>query len=120
MLAELFLENRSGLLVLAALLYMLVLRRIDRKETRTRPLSDEEFLIKFARMNNTSEFELFRRAGEDWHVGADAAGSDFNHYVKTGDLPHYVMDFIRKKRKEIGEPLRPPHFLGGGSLPWLK
>jgi hypothetical protein len=85
-----------ALAFLAALLYFEVMRRLDRYWANRTPLSDEERLWNHARNQGISEHEVFKRAAATWNLGPQVADADFNTYLKTDSLPHYVRDYLRK------------------------
>lgn len=85
-----------ALAFLAALLYFEVMRRLDKYWANRTPLSDEERLWNHARNQGISEHEVFIRAAEGWSLGPQKADADFNDYLKTAILPHYVRDYLRK------------------------
>jgi hypothetical protein len=76
-----------------------LLRRLENFWLTRRPLSDEEFLAHLARKQNTSEYEIFFRAAKDWAALRGRVEEQFNAYLKTGQMPHYVRDYVRKARK---------------------
>jgi hypothetical protein len=84
---------------LAALAYFELMRRLDRYWARRTPLSDEERLWNHARNQGVSEHEIFKRAAATWSLGAQTADADFNTYLKTDVLPHYVRDYLRKLKR---------------------
>ena len=84
------------LAILAALAYFELMRRLDRYWANRTPLTDEERLWNHARNQGISEHEIFKRAAAAWTLGPQKADTDFNAYLKTGDLPHYVRDYLRK------------------------
>ena len=84
------------LAILAALLYFEVMRRLDNYWANRTPLTDEERLWNHARSRGVSEHEIFIRAAANWSLSVDHADTDFNAYLKTGMLPHYVRDYLRR------------------------
>jgi hypothetical protein len=84
------------LVFLAALLYFEVMRRLDRYWANRTPLSDEERLWNHARNQGISEHEVFRRAAATWTLDPEIADADFNDYLKSDTIPHYVRDYLRK------------------------
>ena len=84
------------LAILAVLAYFELMRRLDRYWANRTPLTDEERLWNHARNQGISEHEVFKRAAAGWSRGPQTADADFNAYLKTGDLPHYVRDYLRK------------------------
>jgi hypothetical protein len=84
------------LVILAAVLYFEVMRRLDRYWANKTPLSDEERLWNHARNQGISEHEVFKRAAAGWSLGPQTADADFNAYLQSNILPHYVRDYLRK------------------------
>lgn len=84
------------LYLLAAIAYFEVLRRLDRYWANRTPLTDEERLWNHARNQAISEHEVFKRAAATWTLGPRTADADFSDYLKTGIMPHYVRDYLRK------------------------
>ncbi len=96
---ELFLTYwKAGIAVIAVVIFFETLRRLERHWERKRPVSDEEYLTRMARHRRTSEFELFHISSKQWQVPPSAIETDFNHYLTTGHMPHYVRDYVRKAR----------------------
>ncbi len=84
------------LVILAPLLYFEVMRRLDKYWANRTPLSDEERLWNHARNQGISEHEVFKRAAAGWSRNPEIADADFKAYLKSGILPHYVRDYLRK------------------------
>jgi predicted AAA+ superfamily ATPase len=76
-----------------------LLLRLQNYWARRRPLSDEEYLAYLARKQNTSEYEIFIREATHWAQRKSRAEEQFKIYLKTGQMPHYVRDYVRKARK---------------------
>lgn len=83
---------------LAALAYFELLRRLDRRWAKRRPLTDEEVLAHHARNAGISEYDVFHLAAPHWSVSRTRAEEDFETYLKKGLLPHYVRDYVRHIR----------------------
>jgi hypothetical protein len=81
---------------LAAIAYFEIMRRLDRYWAKRTPLTDEERLWNHARRQAISEHEVFKLAAQTWSIGPQTADADFADYLKTGVLPHYVRDYLRK------------------------
>ena len=81
---------------LAAVVYFEVMRRLDRYWANRTPLTDEERLWNHARTKGISEHDVFTLAAATWTLGPSTADADFNDYLKTGCMPHYVRDYLRK------------------------
>jgi hypothetical protein len=104
-----------------AFVYLQLIRHLDKRSCRKRPLTDEEFLAKMALVLDCTELDIFKRAAQEWHVAPDRVEGDFTQYLQEGCLPHYVNDFIRKTKQTSAAKMRPPFCLhGGGYLPWLQ
>ncbi len=104
----------------AAFLYLLILRNVDKRVARKRPLSVEELLTKLARTTEHNEYDLFCLSGEEWNIMKPQIEKDFKTYLLQGDIPYYVNHYIRKIQKDSGNAYQPPFLLGGGYMPWLK
>ena len=99
-----------------AIAYVLGRKYIERRERRTRLISDEEYLASVATGMNCSEYDLFLVAAKKWRVSILQIEDDFKRYLIDGILPHYVRDFVRKNRSadnvEKNDKINP-----GGKLP---
>jgi len=84
------------LAILAAVAYFELMRRLDRYWANRNPLTDEERLWNHSRNQGISEHAVFKRAAAGWTLGPQTADADFKAYLKTGDMPHYVRDYLRK------------------------
>ena len=84
-------------------LYIYLLYRVEKRFHQQRTLTDEEFLAYLARVYTCSEYDLFHAAAEEWNLSGAGIDEDFKDYLKEGNMPYYVKDFIRKARKEAGE-----------------
>ena len=89
-------------LPLAALVYFELMRRLDRRWANRHPLTDEEVLSRLARDNGISEYEIFHLAADGWSVGRSRVEDHFKGYLRRGDLPHYVRDYLRRHRQDGG------------------
>jgi hypothetical protein len=91
---------------LVVLGYFELLRWLDRHWANRKPLSDEEWLSRHARLLDISEYEIFHRATTEWNVASSQVDDDFKAYLQNGVMPHYVRDYIRKLRaSERSHPL---------------
>jgi len=105
-------EWKMILLPIAAFLYIELLKHLDIRFAARRTVTDEEYLAHIARSRSTSEYDLFHVAAGTWHIAARQVEDDFKRYVTEGQMPHYVRDYVRRMREEIGE-LDEPAGLGG-------
>ncbi len=69
--------------------------------------TDEETLELLSVMRKTSCYELFGAAAEKWHIPAPRKEDDFRTYLRSGDMPHYVRDFVREHKQEIQKSCNP-------------
>ena len=120
MLAYLFSNWTSLLLVLLGVGYLILIQYLAKKEARPRKLNEAELLAKLARIGPHTEYDIFTLAADDWRVTQEQIEEDFKTYLTEGTIPYYVNAYLRQKAQEIGQTYRPPFLLGGGSLPWLK
>ena len=86
---------------LAAFSYFELIRWLSRRWNKNRRLSVEEILANYARNQGISEYDVFHRASSNWAVSRLQVDKDFNVYLQTMHLPHYVRDFIRKLPSDI-------------------
>ncbi len=116
-----WLSGSSFLLVSAALVYIVIVQALSKRDARPRRLSEAEMLAKLALMENRSEYDLFHIAAVDWHAPRQRVDDDFKAYLTDGILPYYVNAHVRKKRRQLGDVFSPPFSLRGrGSMPWLR
>lgn len=73
----------------------------EKRELASREPDEEELLTLLARLEETSELEQFRRAGEGWTISERRISADFDRYLLSSSTPHYVRDYLRRKRREI-------------------
>ena len=91
---------KACVIVVAIVVFMEALRRLEWHWELKRPISDEEYLSFLARRQRISEFELFHISSREWRVPTRLIEKDFNNYLITGNMPHYVRDYVRKARAE--------------------
>ena len=73
----------------------------ERKRLVAREPDEEDLLTLLARMEGTSELEQFRLAGESWNMPQRRIDADFDNYLLSSSPPHYVRDYLRRKREEL-------------------
>ncbi len=96
-------EWKMILLPMAAFLYIGFLRHLDFRQAARRTITDGEYLTAIARRRGTSEYALFHVAAETWRISPTRVEDDFKCYLTEGHMPHYVRDFVRRVREEIGD-----------------
>lgn len=84
-------------------------RILEKRSKTTRELTESEMLFVLARSTETSEFEQFRLAGQDWNISEKKVKADFNRYLLQAVLPHYVRDYLRRTKASR------PDLLNGGA-----
>ncbi len=87
-----------------ALLYIIVMRRLDRFPSRRKPESEAEFLARLAHQYRVSEHDLFFYAAQPWSRPEKRVKADFRNYLITGALPSYVRDFLRREKNRPENP----------------
>ena len=108
------------LLIFIAIVYMILRLYLRDRWNRARVLTDEEHLTGLTQARGVSTYKIFYIAGTSWNQPENKIEEDFKFYLKSGDLPHYVRDYIRKsitsKDLSADSQLNP-----GGKLPpsWL-
>ena len=89
---------------LITIIYLQIIRDLERRFARRTPLSDEEYFTILARQAGCSEYDLFFRAAENWQIGKTRIESDFKDYLNSGVLPYYAKDYSRRERGRIENP----------------
>ena len=82
---------------------------LEKRSKTTRELTESEMLFVLARSTETSEFEQFRLAAQDWNISEKKVKADFNRYLLQSVLPHYVRDYLRRTKASR------PDLLNGGA-----
>jgi hypothetical protein len=81
--------------------YFQLMRYMDMRWSRKRPLSEDELLTHLAKFNGKSEYELFFLAAEDWRRTDAQIEADFRRFLLDGQIPYYVKDYVRKRKNEL-------------------
>ncbi|MCP4350567.1 MAG: hypothetical protein GY795_34300 [Desulfobacterales bacterium] len=85
------------------ILYLLLLRYLDKQSVDNQPLSDAEYISQAALIKGTSEYDIFFECAKEWHISNRKVENDFKEYLLRGHMPYYVKDFVRKTRKDTEE-----------------
>jgi len=80
-----------------------------RQASHREPPTMADYLYKIARVTGHSEYDVFCKSAEDWPVSREAIERDFERYLKSQNVPHYVTDFVRRNKKHI-DALRMPQY----------
>jgi hypothetical protein len=70
-------------------------------------ISNDEYLATLAIARQCSAYDLFRCSGVDWRFSNSKIEADFNAYLKSGHIPHYVVSYVKQNiRPEDVKSLR--------------
>ena len=70
-------------------------------------ISNDEFLASLAIVRHCSVYDLFVCSGGEWRFSNSKIESDFRSYLKTGHIPHYVVNYVKQNiRSEDVKSLR--------------
>ena len=86
----------SLLLMGVALAYVLLMLHIDRCRTQRHRPCDHEALNVLAFQRECSVFQLFIKAGADWMFSRAKIETDFDNYIREGEIPPYVRAYVRE------------------------
>jgi len=86
-------------LIIIALCYVILRMYLKKRFIKTRSLSDEEYLTNLTLKRGVSAYKIFHVAGKSWNQSESKIEDNFKYYLKSGDLPHYVRDYVRKNIK---------------------
>lgn len=84
------------LLIIIALCYIILRLYLKKRFVKTRTLSDEDYLVNLTLKRGMSAYEIFHIAGKPWNQPESKIEENFIYYLKSGDIPHYVRDYVRK------------------------
>ena len=84
--------------------YFQFIRYMDMRWSTSRQLTDDEFLARLAEAKGKSEYEVFFLAAESWRRPTGQVEADFKTYLLQGQLPYYVIDYIRRAKAELLKP----------------
>ena len=70
-------------------------------------ISNDEYLASLAMVRQCSVYDLFRFSGVDWRFSNSKIETDFKAYLKTGQIPQYVINYVKQNiRPEDVKSLR--------------
>lgn len=101
MLAEIFANWDGPVFLLITILYLELLTFLGRRSKRKRQITDHEILANLARLMECSEYDIFEEAAKFWTISIDRVEQDFKKYLTKDQIPHYVIDFLRKFGKDV-------------------
>ena len=107
---------KALIFIAITLVYLCIKLYLKKRAEGTSVLSDNERLTNLALARNQSVYETFHRAASTWTIPDQNVKDHFKQYVKSGDLPHYVRDFLRREssRQDLKARAR---IYPGGELP---
>ena len=85
-------------------------------EKRLAPLDadgDERRLADLAFANRCSVYELFISAGSIWNFSGGKIDTDFRQYLRQGEIPPYVHDYVHHHLQESDRTYQRLIFSGG-------
>lgn len=80
-----------------ALACILLKLHVERRRPPRRDACDATRLSLLAFERRTSAHALFVEAGHVWSFSDAKIEQDFNRYLRTGDIPHYVGRYLRRQ-----------------------
>ena len=98
------------------LVYLCIKLYLRKRVDSTPVLSDNERLTNLALARNQSVYEIFHCAARTWTIPDQNVKDHFKQFVQSGELPHYVRDFLRREssRQDLKARTR---LYPGGELP---
>jgi hypothetical protein len=84
------------MLVMLVMIYFAGLSYLNNRHSRTAFISNDEFLTSLAMVRQCSVYELFQSSGVEWRFSNSKIETDFKSYLKTGHIPHYVVNYVKQ------------------------
>ena len=98
------------------LVYLFIKLYFKKRAASTPVLSDNERLTNLALSRDQSVYEIFHCAASTWTIPDQDVRGHFKQYVQSGDLPHYVRDFLRRE-SSLQDLKARARIYPGGELP---
>jgi hypothetical protein len=76
--------------------YFAALAFIENQHAKRAFISNDEFLDSLAKVRKCSVYDLFISSGGEWRFSNGKIETDFNSYLKTGHIPHYVISYVKQ------------------------
>jgi hypothetical protein len=76
--------------------YFAALSFLENQHAKKAFISNDEFLASLAIVRKCSVYDLFVRSGGEWRFSTSKVENDFKSYVKTGHIPHYVVNYVKQ------------------------
>ena len=116
---DLYLVGTFGAALLIGCLAGLFIRRRPRRSRSSLPRSND-LLSSLSSSTGINEYELFRKAAENWNVSAGRIDEDFRRYMASHRLPYYVTDYARKYRFQTDRLIQPKKVEPSSRSDWIK
>jgi hypothetical protein len=95
------------LLVVLVMGYFAALAYFENNYCKRAFISNDEYLSSLAMVRRCSVYDLFRCSGVDWRFSNSKIETDFNDYLKNGQIPNYVVNYVKQNiRPEDVKSLR--------------
>jgi hypothetical protein len=95
------------LFVMLVMAYFAALSFLENQHSKRAYISNDEFLASLAIVRKCSVYDLFIHSAGEWRFSSSKVDSDFKNYVKTGHIPHYVVNYVKQNiRPEEVKSLR--------------
>ena len=101
MLAEIFANWEGPVFLLVTISYIELVAFLNRRSNRKKTFTDHEILANLASLMECSEYDIFRESAKLWTISIDRVEQDFKTYLTKDQLPHYVIDFLRKFGRDV-------------------
>ena len=76
--------------------YFAALSFLENQHSKKAFISNDEFLASLAIVRQCSVYDLFVCSGMEWRFSHSKIETDFSSYLKTGHIPHYVVNYVKK------------------------
>jgi len=97
----------SIIFVMLVMAYFATLSFLENQHSKKAFISNDEFLASLAIVRHCSVYDLFVCSGGEWRFSNSKIESDFRSYLKTGHIPHYVVNYVKQNiRSEDVKSLR--------------
>jgi hypothetical protein len=101
MFAEIFANWEGPVILLVTISYFELVAFLSLRYNPKKTFTDHEILANLARLMECSEYDIFGEAAKLWTISIDRVEQDFKIYLTKDQLPHYVIDFLRKFGKDV-------------------
>jgi hypothetical protein len=100
-------NGNAVLLIMLVAAYFAALAYFDNTYCKKASISNDEYLTSLAKIRQCSVYDLFCCSAADWRFSNSKIETDFNVYLKTGQIPQYVVTYVRQNiRPEDVKTLR--------------